>query len=305
MRRSNFVLGIGASVVLHAMLLLLVQGQGRGGPRPASPPPALPIQIVSVDPDEKVPLDPLPEDPLPADPLPLEPPPSEPLPLVPLLEPPVKPGPELPAHAPAPAPVPTLPILEPVAARPVERAPEPQPPAPISKRTETVFEPPPVGSAGHAADDGASEVVAPLRVHWRDAAELRSVARALGMRLAAVDRHRNIIAEIDLNDPPSLKRWQGVPYGYSNRVRMLSPSIFSGPLSGDLADRSVVEIHEVWIFVPSDRDRAMIDSQNAAVRRLGLRPQDVLYVDGRFVRSANGLFRLDITNIAPRRRGHG
>lgn len=300
MRRSNFALGIGASVVLHAVLLLLLRGQGRSGPPPASPPPAMPIQIVSVDPDERVPLDPLPEDPLLEDPPPKDPPPSDPLPLVPLLEP--YSAPRAVTHRKA---APTLPVVEPVAAPPVELAPEPQPPAPIAETTENDFEPLSVGRAGHAADDGASEVVPPLRVHWQDAAELLSVARALGMRLAAVDRHRNIIAEIDLNDPPALKRWQGVPYGYSNRVRMLSPSIFWGPLSGGLSDQSEVGIHEVWIFVPSDRDRAMIDSQNAAVRRLGLRPQDVLYVDGRFVRSANGLFRLDITNIAPRRGGHG
>ena len=142
----------------------------------------------------------------------------------------------------------------------------------------------------------------PLRVHWTDAGELVSVARALGMRLAAVDGRGRIVGEIALSDTPHLKAWAGLPYGYSNRVRMLSPSIFESQV--DLGGGP--GIREIWVFVPSDRDRAMVDAQKRAVQRTGATLEDVWAVDGRFVRAANGSYRLDITNIRWRKgTGHG
>ncbi len=120
------------------------------------------------------------------------------------------------------------------------------------------------------------------------------------MRLAAVNRGGDIIGEIALADPPGLRKWNGLPYGYSNRVRMLSPSIFS-PTIGDVA--AGTEVHSIWVFVPSDRDRAMVAAQNEAVRRAGARLEDVASVDGQFVRAANGSYRLDITRIRWRNGG--
>lgn len=270
MRRSNFVIGLGVSIVLHAAFLVAVLAVAR--PAPAPPParnPVTPIQIVAVDPKEKLPLDPLPESP-------------EPLPLEPAVEP-------------DPAPAPPAP-------------PAPPQPTELSEVTDIGESPPQVEPVpdrppGRMPGDGDAEYLPPLRVHWADARELITVARILGLRLAAVSREAEIIAEIDLSDSPGLRAWRGLPYGYSNRVRMLSPSIFASRLRDD----GVEEIHEIWVFVPLDRDRAMIEAQRAAVRRAGARPEDVLYVDGRFVRAANGSYRLDITNVRLRgpRRHHG
>ena len=305
-KRSNFVVGLGASVVLHGLLVAVLL-RIPSSPRQPTPPP-IPIQIASVDPDQKIPLDPLPADPAPA-PLPaaepalVKPPPApDPAPPpVPELAPP--PVPE-PAPPPVPDPAPVVPPLTPA-----------PPPDRLARRTaqpdlalELVHTPvprepqvPDPASDGRMPPDGDSEYVPPLRVHWRDASELVSVARTLGMRLAAVDAHGAILGEIDLSSRPSLKRWQGLPSGYSNRVRMLSPSIFSTNLGNG-------DVREIWVFVPADRDRVMVQAQKSAVLKTGARLADVQYVDGRFVRAANGSYRLDITNIrqvATRRRVDG
>ena len=298
MRRSNFVIGLGVSIVLHAAFLVAVLAVAR--PAPAPPParnPVTPIQIVAVDPKEKLPLDPLPESP-------------EPLPLEPAVEPDPAPAPPAPPAPPQPTELSEVtdigespPQVEPMPARPPPRPPDRDPsPAPALAAAPQP-EPPPDRPPGRMPGDGDAEYVPPLRVHWADARELITVARILGLRLAAVSREAEIIAEIDLSDSPGLRAWRGLPYGYSNRVRMLSPSIFASRLRDD----GVEEIHEIWVFVPLDRDRAMIEAQRAAVRRAGARPEDVLYVDGRFVRAANGSYRLDITNVRLRgpRRHHG
>ncbi len=292
MKRSNFVLGLGVSLLGHAALLLwLFAGTAAAPPAPSRPQPT-PIQIASVDPAEKLPLDPL----------------------APAPETSSPPAPAHPAPEPLVAPPPTLErVAEPPPARRAEPPPRPRPRDPpahaLARRDPPEPAPTPDAVAAAAPDPfeglyesvpdddkpppmsgrGEGEAVPPLRVHWTDARELVSVARALGMRLAAVDDRGEIIGEIALSDTPGLKPWSGLPYGYSNRVRMLSPSIFSTRLEAD--------IREIWVFVPSDRDRAMVEAQRRAVERAGARLQDVAAVDGRFVRAANGSYRLDITNI--------
>ena len=59
MRRSNFIIGLGLSAVLHGALLYLLLGSAPPAPPPpASPPPVTPLQISSAQ--EKLPLDPVP-----------------------------------------------------------------------------------------------------------------------------------------------------------------------------------------------------------------------------------------------------
>lgn len=328
-RRSNFVLGVGASVVLHAIVLAALLGAPGVMSQPVvTPQRAAPIQIASVDPDKAVPLDPLPTDPAPVpEPPAPEPPAPEPQPQpaltpTPLPTPPPQPDPVTP---PKPEPPPQSLVrsqAEPPPPRAPDPTPEPPPAAPESEAVTAAAPPQPAATQDTAAlaraaapaaapqepdrdgrmpGDGDAQYVPPLRVHWRDADELISVARTLGMRLAAIDARGDIIGEIDLSSRPGLKQWQGLPYGYSNRVRMLSPSIFSTTLPS----AGGADIREIWVFVPADRDRAMVEAQRSAVQRAGARPQDVRYVDGRFVRAANGSYRLDITGIrqADERRG--
>ncbi len=322
MKRSNFVIGLGLSVVLHAALLYMLLG---GSPRPGPPPstPAVtPIQIASIDPEDKLPIEPVqpvmterlpmittPQTTDAALETPLPPPPSKPvpapLPLERVVEPP-RGAPQRLASLPEPA---ETPAARP-AAEPATAARMPAPPVeriaalnePVPRRSDAPSTPAPVidhaRPPGHKLE-GTGDFTPPLRVHWRNARELVTVARTLGMRLAAVDHRGDIIGEVALTDPPSLKAWHGLPYGYSNRVRMLSPSIFSSRIG----DADGVQVREIWVFVPSDRDRAMLDAQKEAVRRAGARLEDVTSVDGKFVRAANGSYRLDITNIRWRNGG--
>jgi hypothetical protein len=313
MKRSNFVIGLGLSVLLHAALLyMLLGGPTYPAPMPA-PPIVTPIQIASIDPQDKLHIEPVATEPVPmittpqTTDAPLETPPPAPakparvpLPLERVVEPtrgapqrlaslsePVesqvaRPAPE-PAAAASPIPAPTMErtaaLDEAVSRRPAA----PSAPAPVVDHARPV---------GHELE-GTGDFTPPLRVHWRNARELVAVARTLGMRLAAVDDRGDIIGEVALTQPPSLKAWHGLPYGYSNRVRMLSPSIFSSRIG----DADGVQVREIWVFVPADRDRAMVNAQKEAVRRAGARLEDVTSVDGQFVRAANGSYRLDITNI--------
>ncbi len=321
MKRSNFVIGLGLSFVLHAALLYMLLG-GSTPPAPTPAQPAVtPIQIASIDPQDKLPIEQVETEPLPMittprttdaaleTPLPpqrLKPVPV-PLPLERVVEP-ARGAPQRLASLPEPAETPAArPAPEPATA-----ARMPAPPAEriaalnetVPRRSDVPSTPAPVidqaRPPGHELE-GTGDLTPPLRVHWRNARELVTVARTLGMRLAAADHRGDIIGEVALTDPPSLKKWHGLPYGYSNRVRMLSPSIFSSRIG----DADGVQVREIWVFVPSDRDRAMLDAQKEAVRRAGARLEDVTSVDGQFVRAANGSYRLDITNIRWRNGGSG
>lgn len=311
MRRSNFVLGIGASLGAHvALIAWLMGGASRTAPSP-TPRPVSPVQISSVDPDQTVPLQPPAPPPAPPAPAPepaqaareetVPPPPDTSLERVaqPPPAPRGAPGRETRERAPAPAPaVPTAAPIERAAADPVTAPLPAATPGPDSVEGEDALadaEPAPASSSR----GGEGDPVPPLRVHWRDARELIAVARALGMRLAAVDGGGEILGEIALADEPQLKEWAGLPYGYSNRVRMLSPSIFASGLAEEPG------ITEIWVFVPADRDRTMVEAQKEAVRRAGATLDDVASVDGRFVRAANGSYRLDITNVRMKGTGRG
>jgi len=309
MKRSNFVFGLSASGVLHAGLLyLLLVRLPAPQPAPASPPPApTPVQIATAQPPRPQPAELS------------DPPPVVPTPM-PLTErvaaPPPRTGPQPsqapssagalaqaappPSHAPSHAaasprsparpqarPAPAATPVEPVESPPVET----RQPAARSTPDEAVSRVDDEAQQGHPGSSaGDSDYVPPLRVHWSDADELIDVARSLGMRLFAVDGSGGIIGEITLTGQPQLGEWGGPPAGYSNRVRMLSPSIFEGTI-----DTS--RIREVWVFVPASYDRAMISAQRSAVLRRGGRLEDVTHVDGHFVRAATGAWRLEITDI--------
>ena len=324
MKRSNFVIGLGLSVVLHAAMLYMLLGDSAPAAPTASPPPVTPIQIASIDPQDTLPIEPV--QPVMTERLPMIttprttdaplqaprlPPRSEPvpapLPLERVVEPPRGAPQRLaslaePTETPAPRPAPEPATAARVPAAPAERIAALNESAP--RRSDMPSTPAPVidqaRPPGHELE-GTGDLTPPLRVHWRNARELVNVARTLGMRLAAVDHRGDIIGEVALTDPPSLKKWHGLPYGYSNRVRMLSPSIFSSRIG----DADGVQVREIWVFVPSDRDRAMLDAQKEAVRRAGARLEDVTSVDGKFIRAANGSYRLDITNIRWRNPGSG
>lgn len=291
MKRSNFVVGLGLSAVLHGagLYVLLGHSSPAAAPPPPGAPPATPVQIAAIDPLQKLPLDPVQPPPPPPEP---EPEPA-PLPLERVVEPPPVAQQRL-ASLPEAAPTASA-RPQPEIARAAATPPPTQPP---DVPSEPVVDS--VRTQG-APLEGTGDFTPPLRVHWRDAGELIRVARTLGMRLAAVNLSGDIVGEVVLTDPPALKKWRGLPYGYSNRVRMLSPSIFSARIGGAAGE----EVGEIWVFVPSDRDRAMVEAQKEAVRRAGARVEDVASVDAQFVRAANGSYRLDITNIRWRNNNRG
>ena len=289
MKRSNFVVGLGLSAVLHgaALYVLLGYSSPAAAPPPPNAPSITPVQIAAIDPQERLPLQPVPTPPPESEPEPAQ------LPLERVVEPPPA-GQQRLASLPEATP--------PATARPrpehARAAATPAPVAPVDVPSEPVVDS--VRTQGTPLE-GTGDFTPPLRVHWRDAGELIRVARTLGMRLAAVNRGGDIVGEVVLTDPPALKKWHGLPYGYSNRVRMLSPSIFSARIGGAGGE----PVGEIWVFVPSDRDRAMVEAQRKAVRRAGARFEDVASVDGQFVRAANGSYRLDITNIRWRNKKGG
>ena len=335
LKRSNFVCGLGASGALHVGLLVLLLVRMPGGtPAPPTPPKPLPIQIAEITPAEQA--DPPAElaeaieqidTPMP----PLEqvaaPPPRK-------MPEPIELPPAEPARTPSTGRQPGWPRRRRYRPRPARRrhrrargrsrprphrrsrrrrrnssrriTPQSMPRANAaaaggarrSSKTATaqpaaqVADEEQPGHPGSSTGDG--DYVPPLRVHWRDAGELIAVARSLGLRLAAVNRSGAIIGEVALISRPDLKEWSGLPQAYSNRVRMLSPSIFNGVLKAGL---TAGEIHEIWVFVPAHQDRVMISTQRSAVTRRGGQIEDVLSVDARFVKAANGSYRLDVTNI--------
>jgi hypothetical protein len=331
MKRSNYIIGIGASAVLHGLILWTASGRS-AAPAATPPPPATPtpVQIASLDPEPAstpAPPPPTPDSslqpvapvraPATVEPEPRpeapEPPPAAP---APLRDPaPTRTEPTPPERVAALPPTP-VPVSRSTAAPPrVESVPPPATEPPPRVRRNLVPAPPrwkdvPVPAAAAAPNPQASrdlpgvtggtdDIAAglpPLRVHWTDAGELRAVARTLGMRLAAVDGQRTIVAEIDLSNESNLKSWQGLPSGYSNRVRMLSPSI----LPSRLGRAQGIAVREIWLFIPQDHDRRMILSQRDALRRSGAQPRDVLAMDGRFVRTIDGTYRLEITGIRRR-----
>ena len=50
-------------------------------------------------------------------------------------------------------------------------------------------------------------------------------------------------------------------------------------------------------------DDTALDAQRGAARRAGMSIDEVLVMDGRFVRSASGSYRLDVTQVRERGRG--
>ena len=304
MRRSNFVVGLGLSAVLHGVGLYVLLGHSSA---PAAPPPsaptATPVQIAAIDPREKLPLQPVPTPVPPPEPEPEPEPERASLPLERVVEPPPA-GQQRLASLSETTPTATATARpRPESAR-AAVTPKPAPSAEVPPEPGVDGAPEPVvdyvRTQGNPLD-GTDDFTPPLRVHWRDAGELIRVARTLGMRLAAVNLGGDIVGEVVLTDPPSLKKWHGLPYGYSNRVRMLSPSIFSARIGGAAGE----QVGEIWVFVPSDRDREMVEAQRKAVQRAGARFEDVASVDGQFVRAANGSYRLDITNIRWRNNNRG
>ena len=66
MKRSNFVWGLGLSIVLHASLLYLLLGGVHATPSPPPTPPVVtPIQIASIDPHDKLSIEPVEVEPTP------------------------------------------------------------------------------------------------------------------------------------------------------------------------------------------------------------------------------------------------
>jgi hypothetical protein len=247
-----------------------------------SAPPVAPAERVAMTPPAAHPIvDSLP----PRKPAPIEPAPAEPTEHV------------LAEAAPDPAPFVSTPrpdVPTSLVGHTAIRAPSTEMPASAAESSNATASAPAARSASQEGD-----AVPPLRVYWGSASELLTVARALGMRLAAVNDDGDIIGEVDLSDRPALRAWPGLPFGYSNRVRMLSPSIFAAGIDRHGPAPSA-EIAEIWIFVPADRDRSMVREQRDAVRRAGVRPEDVVAVDGQFIRAIDGSYELRVTNVHAR-----
>lgn len=200
-------------------------------------------------------------------------PPPEPKGLLPEPEPPAKAAREhkAPAHAPTPRP-------------PMQRvAPAPAPPEP--ERAD-----PADASAGQ--DDKA---LPPMRIAWTSPQQVRAVARALGLRIVAVNAGGQAVGQIDPYGGP-MKDFTARLDQYSNRVRTL-PRGFFGPGSAEPGDRDVAGF---WILVPAAVDRQWIALQRSAIAERGMRAAEVREVEARFTGS-DETPRLSITRVHGRR----
>ncbi len=150
MKRSNFIIGLGLSAVLHGALLYMLLGGSRPTPPPAAKSPAVtPIQIASAP--EKLPVEPVRVTAPEAAPPPVVPSPAEALPLEQVVQPPPS-SPKRLASIPEDADT-TPPRPQPEPAQKIEQQ---------TQETEAV-----VDSTRTLV--GTGDFTPPLRVHWRDA----------------------------------------------------------------------------------------------------------------------------------------
>ena len=219
------------------------------------------------------------------EPKPAEAPPKTTLVSAPAPEPPV---PAAPVPKPRPAPV-----EPPKTGKP---APTPKPPlqkvaqAPPAPKSEL----PDPADASVEADDKA---LPPMRIAWSSPQQVRTVARALGLRIVAVNADQQAVGEIDPYDG-KLRDFTGRLDQYSNRVRTLGRGFFATS-DNDAGARDVAGF---WILVPAAVDRQWMALQRSAIAERGMTAGQVSQVEARFVVSDAAGPKLSIVRVHGKRR---
>lgn len=146
---------------------------------------------------------------------------------------------------------------------------------------------------GDSPTEPNDESTPPLRIVWAGADELAAVARALGMKVVAVNGQNEIVGEVELIGRPQLLPFSGDLSGYSNRVRTLEPGFFGR----ELFEQQGVRIRSLWVLVPASHDAHFIELQRDALRRVGVNADAVRLMEARFEPRSGRTYQLSITHV--------
>lgn len=189
----------------------------------------------------------------------------------------------VPKPVPDPTPVPPEPKPKPAPVKPPKKVePKPKPPlqevvkAPAKAKDPEPTSPDPADAVNE--DDNA---LPPLRIVWSSAGEVRTVSRALGLRVVAMNAAGQAVGEIDAYSG-RLKDFTGRLDQYSNRVRTL-PRSFFGTEVASAPGRAVARF---WILVPAGIDRQWMALQRSAIAQRGMTATQVREVEARFTGKA-------------------
>lgn len=197
-------------------------------------------------------------------------------------------------------PVPPVAVVPPP---PVQETAEPIPlePAPIAEQVEMAeVVTPPEPEAEEAPGNTEAEATADdekllpaTRIIWESPRQLARVARALRMRVVAVDERGDVAGEVVLWGEPAIREFGGRLDVYSNRVRSIPLSFFgdSLPLAPELG------VIGFLVLVPEEVDRQMAETVRGAVRARGLSAADVEWVEAAFDEGALGGARFVVIEV--------
>ncbi len=199
-----------------------------------------------------------------------------------------------------PPPLPVEPVVE--ERQPPPPAPKPEPALPdvqfvevVEPDTTPTEEPTEIGDTELMTETEREDdqVLPTTRIIWESPQELTKIARALRMRVVAVNRVNEVVGALALDGSLNLEPFDGSCDVYSNRVRSL-PSSFFGPALQRESGHTIVAY---WVLVPESVDRDMAEVVRQAVGRAGLTMSEVDWVEARFAAQAGGGHRLVVTDI--------
>jgi hypothetical protein len=175
-------------------------------------------------------------------------------------------------------------------------APEPVEAAPSALALSEVAEAP-TAEVEHQGGDLASQRdgagLPPLQIRWRNPDEVLAVSQALGLRVLALGREEETLGEIvGTRSGVQLVAFVGDYSRFSNRVRTLPGHFFGKELKR--TDAGLVALY--MILVPAEVDEHLMAAQRAAIKQVGLQPEEVAAVEARF-RLRGESYELEITSI--------
>lgn len=159
----------------------------------------------------------------------------------------------------------------------------------VEANAPTILDQEPGDSAATEADDSLPA----LNIVWSGPDEVRRVAHALGMKVVAVDRKSQIIAEVALEGSVKLIPFQGALDEFSNRVRSIPQAYFG--------DRLLREVRQpfvgYWILVPVIVDQQIVEAQRDALFRRNLKASEVRRMEAKFILDGANGYQLVITSV--------
>jgi hypothetical protein len=146
---------------------------------------------------------------------------------------------------------------------------------------------------GDSAATEADESLPALNIVWSGPEEMRRVAHELGMKVVAVGRENQIVAEVALRGTVRLVPFHGALDEFSNRVRSIPRAYFGDNLLSETPQLVV----GYWILVPVFVDQQIVEAQRTALRRRGLKSSEVHLMEAKYVLRGANRYELVITTL--------